>query len=300
MATNADGTQNPDGQQSQSGQNGDTTTQNRNGGNPADTNGGGQGGQNNQQQQPRKFEYSEDRSDWAPRHRLNEESGKRTKAEERAAAAEARAEAAEKRVKALAGVETPGADEVEEQQVRERLYKMFPQMQALEGLTAEQLQEVLAAAQGARQTTQTTWERHAETVLSDIEEQLSDALGQDKLTERQQKGVRRAYREEIAAAVAARRAAHERGDTSYDAASDALSKHERGDKAFLKTFVEEYVADWFEPAKRSVTQRTVSRLNRPVPRNERGRTITASQPPEIDYNNEDAFKKAIREARASR
>ncbi len=71
-------------------------------------------------QAARKFEYNEDRTDWTPRHRLNEESGKRTAAEQRVAALEAQLASEQKRTRALAGVEPTDPKAAEQQEVDRR------------------------------------------------------------------------------------------------------------------------------------------------------------------------------------
>jgi hypothetical protein len=82
----------------------------------------------------------------------------------------------------------------------------------------------------------------------------------------------------------------------HDASNDFMSRHERGDKSLIKQFAKEYVGDWFEPARRQVTSQAVRRGARPVPNGSRsGQPVTKT--PAIDYNNEDAFKKALIEAR---
>jgi len=170
------------------------------------------------------------------------------------------------------------------------LQEMFPGLKALDKLTPEQLQEVLDAAGSARSTTQHHWERHADTMLTDLDAEVADALGVEKLTPTQSKRLRSAYREEAIAAAAAREAGGE-------AKGDFLDRHEKGDKSLLKEFAEAFLKDWMEPAKRQVTAGVVRR-SRPVPNGQRTSAVVTKMP-EIDYNNEDAFKKALSEARAA-
>lgn len=293
MANAVDGTVNPDGQQP-SGQTTDNVPNTQTDANRGDNR--GVDGVNGGQSAARKFEYSEDRSDWTPRHRLNEESGKRTRAEQERDALKGQLEAEQRRTRALAGVETPSNEQVEEAEVRERFYKMFPHMKSFENITPEQLQDVLDAAASARTTTETTWARHTAEVFSTLESEVAEGLGVDALTPKQKERLQNAYRQEVAKAVAARERAYKAGDTGYDASSDALAQFERGDKESIQAFAKDYLGDWLEPAKRSVSRATLQR-QRPVPRGERSRAQVTQGVPEIDYNNEDAFKKALIDAR---
>lgn len=246
----------------------------------------------------KQFTYTEDRTDWIPRHRLNETSGKLTKAEERALAAETALATEQKRVRALSGLDNPSPEEAETQQIKDRLYTMFPHLKALEGFSAEQLDRVFEAAEAAQGTAAASWERHAETIFADVEAEVADALGLDKLTETQIKRIRREFRDQAQEALQAR-PRDQRGKPVDPTRNDFLSRYERGDKTLITEFVKSFLNDWYEPARRSVTRGVVNRQSRPVPRGERTRNTPVSGPPQIDYNNEDAFKKALTEARNS-
>ena len=236
------------------------------------------------------FSFKEDRSDWIPRTRLNEQTTKFTAAEQRAIAAEAALAKEQGRVRALSGLETPSAEEADATAIREALYKAVPGIKLLETLTQEQLEDVLEAAQGAKATTQASWERHATTMLGGLEEEATAIMGVDKLTPTQSKRLQSAYREEAFAALQARRAG---GDPS----NDFIARHERGDKTLLKEFAKAYLDDFYVPAKRQVTSGVVQRNSRPVPRGERTRTQLAQGEQKIDYNDKNAFKNALLAAR---
>jgi hypothetical protein len=267
--------------------------------NPNDASGGGK--------QPvgdgsgeKSFSYKEDRSDWIPRHRLTETSGKVTAAERRAQELETALEQERQRVRALSGVEPKDPKDAEAEELREALYKLVPALKNLEGLTPDQLEEIREAASAARETSVSTWERHAETMVGDLEAELAEKLGVDKLTPTQSRRIRNAYREEAQEAYHARTVAAQRGErqTLKTLASDTdfLARHERGDKALLKEFSKAFLDDWYEPARRSATA-AIERRNRPVPRGERTRTPVTSKMPEVDLSNDDAFRKAMRDAR---
>lgn len=294
--SNTSGEQNPGEQKPGAG--GDNTQQKPTDGAPADKGVGQKQGEGE-----KTYSFKEDRSDWVPRHRLNETSGKLTEAEKRAIKAEADLEQERKRTRALAGVETPSEEEAEAEKIKGVLYKMFPQLETLEGLTKEQLQEVLDAARSAKTASRSTWERHATTMLNDLDSEASEILGVDKLSDSQQTRLRRAYRDEAVLAMQDRKAAYERGERNtldtIASDNDFVARHERGDKALIKEFVKAFLDDFYEPARRSVTAAQVRRQTRPVPRGERTRQSLTQGPPQIDYNNDDAFKKALIAARGS-
>jgi hypothetical protein len=138
------------------------------------------GGQQQQQQQPgaaagaggnaeKTYNYKEDRSDWIPRHRLNETSGKLTAAEKERETLKAELESERKRVQALAGVTPKDPKEQQTTEIKEALYSMFPQLKTLENLTSDQLEQVFEAANAARSTAAAAWQRHATGMLSDLE-----------------------------------------------------------------------------------------------------------------------------------
>jgi hypothetical protein len=232
-----------------------------------------------------------------PRHRITEQGQKLTAAEQRAITAEQRAEAAEKRVKALAGVETPSAQQAEEEQLREVLYRLVPGLKNLEAFDADQLQEVMDAAKTARSASSAQWERHAQGMLETVETDIAKGMGIDKLTPRQVQRIRSAYIEEAQAAAQARQRDEQDGRPVDPA--NFLTRHERGDKTLIAEFVKNYLEDFYEPARRSVTARTVARTTRPVPRGERGRQMTATTPAKVDLNDKQAFKDALIAARGA-
>jgi len=258
---------------------------------PADKGVANSGGQGND---GKTFSFKEDRSDWMPRTRFNEQSqqftGKLTAAEQRAVAAETALAKEQGRVRALSGLETPTAEEADADAIRQALYKAVPGIKMLENLTEEQLAEVLEAAQGARATTQASWERHATTMLNDLESEVATGMNVDKLTPTQQRRLQSAYREEAFAALQVRK---QGGDPS----NDFIARHERGDKTLIKEFSKAFLEDFYVPARRQATSSVVNRNSRPVPRGERTRQSMTQAPAKIDYNNKDAFKQALLDAR---
>lgn len=244
------------------------------------------------------YSFKEDRSDWIPRTRLNEVSSKLTKLEQENLTYKEQLALAEKRTRALAGVEPKNEEAEQAEEIKSAILKLFPGLKNIENLTEEQIQDMFDAAQTAKSTTQAQWERHAESMFSAVEDAVADELGTEKLTDSQIKRIRREYREAAAEALAAR-PRDQQGRPVDPTRKDFLSRHEQGDKTLVTEFVKQFLADWYEPARRSVTRGVTSRQNRPVPRGERTRNTPVQGPPQIDYNNEDDFKKALLEARGS-
>lgn len=245
------------------------------------------------------FTFKEDRSDWKHPDHFNRVNSKLTKLEQENLSYKEKLELAEKRTRALAGVEPVDEETQRSEEIKGALLKVFPNLKMLENLSEEQLERVLEAAESAQSTSHAQWSRHAETMFASVEDAIADELGLDKLTESQVKRIRREYREAAAEAVA-QRPRDERGRVLPDpTGKDFLTRHERGDKTLVTEFVKQFLADWYEPARRSVTRGVVNRQSRPVPRGERTRNTPVSGPPAIDYNNEDAFRKALLEARNS-
>ena len=285
----------------QPGAGGDNTPNNTNNGSPADKGVGGKPGEG--QPGDKVFTYKEDRTDWLPRHRLNEESGKRTTAEKERDQYKQQLEAEQKRTRALAGVEEVDPKAKETAEIRAAIEEMFPHIKLFEGLTAEQLETIFEAAESAQNTSRASWERHALGILADVESGVAEGIGVDKLSPTQQRRVQSAYREEAAAAVNERQTALKRGEResveTISTDNDFVARHERGDKTLTAEFVKAFLADWFEPARKSVVASNARRIMRPVPRGERTRVPITQGKDKVDLTDNNAFKKALLEARAS-
>jgi hypothetical protein len=297
MATVDGGEQNPGGTQNQPGAG-------ENQPNPAQNTPSGVKPDAQQQQQQlqtpaeKTFSFKEDRSDWIPRTRLNEESGKRTKIETENATLKQQLEQAEKRVRAALGIETPSQDQQDAAEVKERVVSLLssltPEERAKLFPEYEEVRESAAAANAAQQA---QWERHANALLSDLEDEASDQLGVEKLSEAQAKRIRRAFREEAREAAHARAEAARTQDSTYDFRNDFVARYERGDKTLLSEFASSFIKEWGIPARRSTVASEVRRGNRPVPRGERQRAPMTQTPPKINYNDDAAFKAAMTQAR---
>lgn len=304
---NQGGTPNPDGQSGagagqQSGQQSTGTGPTSGAGNSGGQPSGQATGAGSGQQAPRQFTYTEDRTDWTPRHRLNEESGKRTKAEQERDAAKAQLELTNKRLQIAMGLEPqdPKAAEAAEVEdvLRGMLKKMYPGIDVLQNLNQEQLNKVLRAAEVATSTSEQQMNQHTATVYESLETETARSLGVDKLTVKQTDQIRRAYVAEAEACMAAREQAAELGQP-YDARNDFMARHLRRDPSLIKEFVSGYLNEWFTPAKRTVTAQQVRQGRRAVPNGGRSQDLTISNTPVGNLDNKEDFKKALLAARAA-
>ena len=243
------------------------------------------------------YSFKEDRSDWIPRNRLNEESGKRTKLETQLAEATAKAELHEKRLRIALGVEIPNKEDQEAAEIREAMYKANPKLKLLEKLDEATIERILGAADSATTAVQAQWARHRDGMLGNLQEEAADLLGVEKLSEAQSKRLERAFREEAREQAQIRARAEEKQDSTYDFENDFVSRYERGDKKLLVEFAKSFIDEWGIPARRTATASAFERQNRPVPRGGRVRTSLTQGPPKIDYNDDDAFRTAMLAAR---
>lgn len=245
------------------------------------------------------FSFKEDRSDWVPRTRLNEESGKRTRLETAYAEAQAKADLNEKRLRIAMGLEVPNKEDQEAAEIREAMYKANPKLKLLERLDEETIERILGAAESATTATQAQWSRHRDGMLSNLQEEAADLLGVEKLSEAQAKRLDRAFREEAREQAQARARAEKNQDSTYDYENDFVSRYERGDKKLLQEFAKSFIDDWGIPARRQANASAFDRqTGRPVPRGGRARTPLTQGPPKIDYNDDKAFRDAMIAARA--
>jgi hypothetical protein len=243
------------------------------------------------------FSFKEDRSDWIPRTRLNEESGKRTKLESDLAQARTQAEMNEKKLRIAMGLEVVKPEDQEAAEIREALFKAHPKLKLLERLDEDTIDRILGAADSATSATQAQWNRHRDGMLSTLKEDAAELLGVEKLSDAQAKRLDRAFREEAREQAQARARAAEAQDSTYDFANDFVMRYERGDKTLLQEFAKSYIEDWGIPARRQANTSAFDRQNRPVPRGGRSRTTLTTGVPKIDYNDDNAFKNAMIAAR---
>ncbi len=191
-------------------------------------------------------------------------------------AAKAEIEAGQKRVRALAGVETPSAQQVEDDAIKQRLEALGYPTLSKEDLEA--IREMRQTQSQMQQTSERMWEHRNQVVKENLREGMEKELG-GKLTERQMTRVVAEYVREA------------------ENNPDFYERHERGDKTLVAEFVKQLSEDLFEPARRKVTQQESQRF-RPVPSG-KDRGIVTHGEKKIDVNDskavEDFLVKGFRE-----
>ena len=234
-----------------------------------------------------------------PPHRLRETTTARTQAEKERDDLKTKLELAEKRTRAALGIDPVAPKDAEraevEQVLSEILEKKYPGLPILQKLTSEQLEQVLQAAQSANAATSSYYDRHSDEMLGAVETEIAKQMGIDALTPTQRHRVRQAYFDEARAAMATREQAAAAGDTR-EVSTDFMARHLRSDKTLVAEFAKAFLEDFFVPARRVVTQSLVRRGGRPVPSGGRSEPVTTTTP-KIDFNNDEAFGKALVEAR---
>lgn len=243
------------------------------------------------------YSFKEDRSDWVPRQRLNDESGKRTRAETEIASLRQELELRDKRLRLAMGLDVPSKDEQEATEIREALYRVNPKLRLLDKLNEQDIERLLSAAESAESTTSAQWARHREEMLGSLEAEVADQLNLEKLSEVQVNRLRRDFKAYARDEARKRAVAEQTQDPTYNYDNDFVARYERGDKTLLTEFAKGFLDDWVTPVRRQANVSTLQRQGRPVPRGERTRQNLTQGPPNIDYNNEDAFQKALLDAR---
>ena len=248
-------------------------------------------GQGNDSAPPKKFEYTEDRTDWVPRRRLDEYGRKSAEKAVRDAEARFQSELASRdaRIRALAGVDPVDPQAAEDAKVKAELERMYPHLGKLTPEKLDKIEALLANASGIEAATMSVYERHAESMVVQVEQAVEEELGK-ALTPRQRRAVRQAYADAAEEAFTARQR-----DPAHDSRNDFLARHDRGDKTLATETAEEFLKDWVEPVKRKVTNDAVQR-NRVIPRGERGKPMT-TQPAKLDLTKPGAFEEAMAAAR---
>lgn len=227
----------------------------------------GQQGQQQQQQAGSQFSYPEDRSKWIPPHRFQEVNTRAQAAQ----TLQQKLQDAENKIKALAGVQQKAPEELEVEEVKAHFAKLYP---GLAKLTDDQIERLLSVAESAdriEQTTNNYWQKHGRQMINDAGEAIADKLGGGNLNERQ---IRRVARDYIA----------------FVEEKQAIDRHEAGDQKLIEEFVKEFLEDWQEPIRRSVTSRETG--NRPVPSG-RGRQLPPTGKKKVDHNNPKAVEDAM-------
>lgn len=216
------------------------------------------------------FTYKEDRSQWIPKHRFDEVSRNAA----RVTQLENDNRQAQARIQALAGV-TPGNPDADKaEQVKAAFLQMFPQFKHLAGMTEEQAQQLTQAPQHFQRQSeqeQRQWKRHGDQQVATISEKVAQAMGAEKLSDRQTDKLRSTFGSWLKSTAAA----------EYRATGESatLQKYEDGDPSITEAFVKEYTEDFIAPARRQVTAQQTTR-SRPVPNSGGRNQVTTIKRPE--------------------
>lgn len=260
--------------------------------------GNGNGGNN----QPKQFTYTEDRTDWVPRHRLNEESTRRQKLERDFKALNDRLTEQDTRLKTAFGINTPSAEEQEREKLKKEIAGLIDPAELL-GLSKEEIEELKEAARISKQQVARGWQKHATEMLDQAFEGIAAAYSVKELSVTQKRKIHAAYLDECREAQRQRWIAQQRGERdtleTLNTDEDFLARHEAGDPKLIDDFVRQFLSDWHEPARR-VAEASVLRRNRPVPSGDRTKTPVTSTPSKVDLKddkNDEKFKAALLNAR---
>lgn len=177
------------------------------------------------------------------------------------------------------GITQPENDE-EAKIIRAQFAKVFPRLAAIaenENIDVEKLVELLNNSSNIKSTADHYWVEKGQQVVDTIAQEIQTELG-GELSETQYDDLAHAYVRFVA-----------RG-------GEALRlRHEREPIKLAKEFAKGYIEQWFAPARRKVTQQAVDRNGRRIPSGNRSQPVV-SQKAKVDYNDEDAFKKALQES----
>lgn len=192
------------------------------------------------------------------------------------AAAKAEAATNKQRIQALVGVNPKSDTEVEEEAIKARLQSLGYPALSKEDLDA--IRELRATQSNLQETTQHYWVQHGRQMVGGVVAEIEKELG-GKLTERQAKRIAAEYAREA------------------ESNPEFLDRHEKGDKTLIAEFAKQLAEDWFEPARRKVTQQESQRF-RAVPSGKDRGIITHGEK-KIDVNDpkavEDLLVKGWRE-----
>jgi hypothetical protein len=177
-----------------------------------------------------------------------------------------------RRVQALAGVNPQSADDVEANAVRQRFGQLFPGLAKLTDQQIEKLLSVAERADGLDEATSHHWQTHGRHMLDSLTAEASKVIG-GTLTARQSTRLKQAYVQEA------------------ENNPEFLARHEQGDPTLITEFIKDWNEDWFEPARRKVTQTEVDRQRR-VPSG-RDRSVASQGGKKLDYNDPKAVEQAL-------
>lgn len=200
---------------------------------------------------------------------LKKERAERQKYERDLAARQQELEIERKRVQAALGITPQSDDDAEDAAVKAALKKRFPHLAELTPEDVQAIREFKQRSQSLQATTEHYWDRHAQTMVGKAQSLVAKEIG-GQLSDRQKARLEAAYVNEASRNP------------------EFLQRHESGDESLLEEFAKQWVEDWFEPARRKVTQQETQRL-RPVPSGKDRGIVTHGQQ-KIDVNDPKAVE----------
>src|ERR1035437_6453377 len=184
--------------------------------------------------------------------------------------------AAEKRrVAALAGVNPQSQDEVDADAIRRQFGQYFPDLANLSKDDIDAIKELREQAAQMREASEQGYRRQGKQTLTAVVNAVTKEFG-GTLSDRQARRVQLAFVNEC------------ESDPAF------LARYDQGDETVIPEFVKTYVEDFFEPARRKVTQSEVERQRR-VPSG-RDRSVAGLGGKKIDYSNDKSFGDALVES----
>lgn len=203
---------------------------------------------------------------------LQGERTKRQTLETQIAQAKADLEREQKRVRALSGLENKSPEEADDEQIKAALIKRFPWMAKLDDAKIDKILGVADKADSLEESNLRQWTNHANKMINGVEAGVAKEIG-GELTDRQKTRLHTAYLHEA------------------QTNPEFYARHEAGDPKLIDEFVKDFIEDWFEPARRKVTQQEQQRQRR-VP-GARDRSVAGAGGKKVDLLDDKAFGDAV-------
>jgi uncharacterized protein YeeX (DUF496 family) len=225
----------------------------------------------------KQFTYNEDRTDWIPRHRLNEVSRK-------AQDYERQLQEAQRRIEALAGVSGRSQQDPQLEEVREAFKNTFPHLAKLDDRRIDRLLKLAEQSDQIEETTNHYWRSQGQKMTDALAGKLAEELGVEQLSPRQKSRFQEFYVNTLNRDFARSQA--------EGRPSELLKRHEAGDQTLIEELAKEFVEDFVEPVRRRATAANVNRVNTRVPNGRPASNVSTNSKPKIDFTNEQAVEDA--------
>lgn len=218
------------------------------------------------------FSYQEDRSKWIPPHRFNEVNQRAQRTQQ----LEVDIAERDRKIAALAGVAPVDPNAQKSQQVKDAFFQMFPAFRHLANLSDQQMERLLRAPESADQVKEIEtryWRQQGDSFQGKVFSEVANAIGADSLSEDQKSDLQSSFHSWFGAKCRAEL------EASGNAASATLDRYQAQDPSLIADFVKRVTNNWVEPARRRVTQQTLTRT-RPVPSSAGRSQVITRQTPE--------------------